>query len=197
MARTGAVGMIGILGWERFKGGSRVTFVCGGRALRSLRSYRDSVTGSIRLLSVLPSELPQAIERAQAESRDLRRSLKQTQDALATHEAARLVATAAVVGTTRVIVEALDGWDASGLKAMASAAIASESVVVALFSTTTPIAAVLARSKNVTVDLQGVFKQLVARFGGRGGGKPDLVQGGGFNSAPVDLVSAARELLST
>jgi len=30
--RTGAIGMIAIGGWEKFKGGSRVEFLCGGRA---------------------------------------------------------------------------------------------------------------------------------------------------------------------
>ncbi len=31
--RTGAIGMIAITGFERFKGGLRVEFVCGARAL--------------------------------------------------------------------------------------------------------------------------------------------------------------------
>lgn len=35
--RTGAVGVIAALSRERLRGGSRVTFVCGGRALRALR----------------------------------------------------------------------------------------------------------------------------------------------------------------
>ncbi len=77
VARTGEIGVIAVRGWERFKGGSRVEFVCGGRALRGLRELRDIVNSSVRLLSVLPAELPAAIERAQSESRDLR---KQSRD---------------------------------------------------------------------------------------------------------------------
>jgi alanyl-tRNA synthetase len=194
VARTGAIGLIGVVGWERFKGGTRVTFVCGGRALRSLRDYRDSVTGSIRLLSVLPKELPSAIERAQAEAKDLRRSVKQLQESLAGHEAARLVTAAVAVGAHRAVVQALDNWDAAGLKAIASAATGHAGILVALFSTAAPVVAVLARSKDVSVDLPTIFKQLVARFGGRGGGRPDLVQGGGFNAPVADVVAATRDL---
>ena len=43
---TGAIGMIAVLAGERLRGGSRVTFVCGARALRALRTYRDAVAAA-------------------------------------------------------------------------------------------------------------------------------------------------------
>ena len=43
---------------ERFRGGSRLTFVCGGRALRTLRGIATPSPGAVRVLSVLPHELP-------------------------------------------------------------------------------------------------------------------------------------------
>src|SRR5260221_4321494 len=54
VCRTGAIGMIAIAGVERFKGGLRVEFVCGERALRADRSLTDSVSTGSRLLSGLP-----------------------------------------------------------------------------------------------------------------------------------------------
>ena len=33
VARTGGIGIIAIASWERFKGGQRIEFLCGGRAL--------------------------------------------------------------------------------------------------------------------------------------------------------------------
>ncbi len=64
VARTGAIGVIAVAGAERFKGATRLEFLCGGRALAGYHALRDSVAGSVRLLSVLPAELPSAIERA-------------------------------------------------------------------------------------------------------------------------------------
>src|SRR4029453_8890740 len=45
VARTGGIGVIVVASWERFKGGHRVTFLCGGRALAGYRGFRDAVRG--------------------------------------------------------------------------------------------------------------------------------------------------------
>ncbi|MBI4263884.1 MAG: phosphoesterase [Acidobacteria bacterium] len=192
VSRTGAVGVVAVLGSERFRGGSRVSFVCGGRALRALRLYRDAVAGSVRALSVLPGELPAAVERTQAEGKELRKTLKRLQETLAGHEAARLVAEAAEVGGVRAVVAVLDGWDAAGLKAIAAAAaMRGRAAIVAL----TSASIVVARSTDVTLDANAVLRQLTDRFGGRGGGKPDLAQGGGLTGSVQEIAAAARELL--
>jgi len=196
VARTGAIGAIVVAGAEKFKGGTRITFACGGRALRVFRTLRESVAGSVRALSVLPQELPAAIERMQAEAKDLRRTIKRFQETLAGHEAARLAAAAPAIDGVRVVVEALDGWDANGLKAIASAITAGTRTAVALFSTTSPVAVVIARSADVAVDANVVLRALTGRFGGRGGGKPDLAQGGGLAGNTVEITQAARVFLS-
>ena len=194
VARTGAIGLIAVLGAERFRGGTRLTFVCGKRALDALRTYRDAVTRSVRSLSVLPAELPAAVERLQVEGRDLRRTIKGLQESLATHEAARLLSCASQAGSVRVAVEVLAGWDAAGLKAIASAVAAAGSAAVVLVSVSTPALVVIARSAGVAVDAGAVLKQLIERFGGRGGGKAELAQAG-LNGDPNDIAQAARTLL--
>ena len=107
----------------------RISFACGGRALRP----RDAAwTGGRQrsALSVLAGA-PAAIERVQAESKDLRRNIMKFQEVLAGHEAARLLSRWSGPfglddypgGATalHIVVEALDGWDGNGLKAIASA----------------------------------------------------------------------------
>ena len=197
VARTGAIGLIAVLGAEKFRGGMRVTFVCGGRALRALRTYRDAVAGSTRVLSVLPGEMPSAVERVQNEVRDLRKTIKGLHERLATHEAARVRATGADVAGVRVVVSVLDGWDVAGLKAIAADIVAGGRAAVALVSSSSPVLAVAARSPGVSMDANAVLKELIGRFGGRGGGKPDLAQGGGLTGAPEDVASAARALIES
>ena len=192
VARTGAVGAIAALAAERFRGGTRLTFVCGGRVVRHLRTYRDAIAGSIRTLSVLPAELPAAVERIQSDARDQRKTIKALQEQLATHEAARLVAAAAESAGVRVVVEVLDGWDAGGLKAIAAAAVARARACVVLVSKD---ALVVARAPGVSLDANAVLRQLTERFGGKGGGKPDLAQGGGLTGAPEEIASAARAII--
>jgi hypothetical protein len=70
----------------------RLTFVCGRRAVHALRGYRDAVAGSVRVLSVLPGELPSAIERIQVECKSLEKQLRDMRIELAGHEGRRLAA---------------------------------------------------------------------------------------------------------
>ena len=67
--RTGMVGVVAVSGWERFKGGSRVSFVCGRRALRNHGRLRDLAAASARLLSAAEADVPAGLERLQEELR--------------------------------------------------------------------------------------------------------------------------------
>lgn len=189
--RTGAIGVIAIGGWEKFKGGSRVEFLCGTRALQRFRLWRDALAAMQKHLSVPPIEMAASIERMQDDAKALQRTIRGFQEKLATHEAAALLAK----GST-TIVEALEGWDAQGLKGIAAAATAAQpNAVVVLFTTTTPTLVVVARGASANVDAGAVLKQLTAKFGGKGGGKPDLAQGGGLNASAAEMIAAARSIV--
>jgi alanyl-tRNA synthetase len=196
VSRTGAIGMIAVTQTERFRGGSRVTFACGSRALRVFRGYRDAVAGAVRVLSVLPHELPGAVERAQLASKDLRKTVSRLQGKLAGDEASRLLEDAALVGERRVVVQTLEGWDAAGLKAIASSLVAQSGVVAVLVSAGNPVAVVVARSQDVALDSSKGLRMLLDRFGGRGGGRPELAQGAGLVGTIEDILTAAREAVS-
>ncbi len=197
VARTGAVGLIAILGWEKFKGGTRVEFVCGGRALGRIREWRDVLSATSRVLSVLPGALAPAIERLQGENKTLGRTVRDLQEQLAVHKAAELVALAGPPQNGRIVVScALEGWDATGLKAIATAAAASPGVCVAVFSGKSPALVVIAGASGVGLDASAVLKSLVGRFGGKGGGKPEFAQGGGLEGRIEDIVGLARDLLA-
>jgi alanyl-tRNA synthetase len=197
VARTGAIGTIVVASSERFRGGTRVEFLCGVRAMRGYRTLRDAVSASVRLVSVLPAELPIGIERLQAEIKETRRELKELQGRLAGFEGASLAERAEDFGSLRGVVKAVDGWDQSGLKALAVAITARPGHVAALFSMSTPSAAVIARSPDSTLDCASVLKKLVERFGGKGGGRPELAQGGGLQGTPSEIVSFTRELVAS
>ena len=100
------------------------------------------------------------------------------------------------VSEPRVVVEALDGWDAAGLKAIASALAAQSRVVAALVSVGDPTAVVVARSQDVAIDAAKTLRTLLDRFGGRGGGRPDLAQGAGLRGRIEEILEVARQLLT-
>jgi alanyl-tRNA synthetase len=195
VARTGAIGNIAVASSERFRGGTRVEFLCGVRALKGYRALRDAMAASVRLVSVLPSELPGGIERLQLEAKDLKRQIKDLQSRLAVFEGAALADTAQKYGSVRGVVGAIEGADQGGLRMLATTITARSGHVAVLFSTPAPSAAVIARAADAPIDCAAVLKKLIERFGGKGGGRPDLAQGGGLQGAPDEFVAVARDLL--
>jgi alanyl-tRNA synthetase len=149
----------------------------------------------VRLVSVLPVELPAGIERLQADAKETNRQLKDLLTRLATFEGAALAARAERRGNIQVVIEALEGWDQNGLKAIASAIAARSGYAAVLFSVPQPSAVVIARAADGTIDSAAVLKKLIERFGGKGGGRPDLAQGGGLQGPAGDIITCVRELL--
>jgi alanyl-tRNA synthetase len=195
--RTGAIGVIAITGAERFKGGLRVEFVCGGRAVRTFRALKNSVSGSVRLLSVLPDELPSAIEKLQATGRSQQKSQEGLYERLAAHEAASLASSGEKIGTVNVVAAAVSGWDANGLKKLASSIAAKPATVAVLITTESPALIVVSRSQDLALDTGVLLKNLIDRFGGRGGGKGAMAQGGGLTGESRAILDAARAEIAT
>lgn len=194
VARTGGVGVITVRGWERFRGGQRVEFHCGGRALVAARQLRDIVGAAVRGLSVLPSDVPEAIGRLQAEAREQQRLVSNLRSDLAAYRAAAYVASAESTGGVALVRRCVDG-DATELKALASAITAGPGVLAALVSSGSPTLVVVARSKDVEVACDRVIKELVAAFGGRGGGRSELAQAGNLGASPDDILVRVRDML--
>ena len=196
VSRTGAIGIIAVRGWERFRGGSRLTFVCGRRALGALRALRDSADGAARQLTVHPDELPAAVERLLVERKETQRELRGYVERLARYQGEELAQGAERVGAVAIVVEALEGYDANALKVVGTRLVREPGRIAVLFSRARPALVIALRSGDVaSVDCGALVRELFARFGGKGGGRPDLAQGGGLEASPDALVAAARELV--
>jgi alanyl-tRNA synthetase len=154
------------------------------------------VSGSVRVLSVLPHELPAAIGRLHDEGRELRKMLARAQGRLAQFEGERLAHEAEPIGNMRLVAKVIEGWDAAGLKMLASAVAGQDDALAILVSAARPASVVIARGAGVPIDAGGLLQALATKFGGRGGGKADIAQGGGFDADAETIVSAARDLVS-
>ncbi len=193
---TGMVGMIAVTGAERFKGGTRVTFACGARALRSHTAFRDMVAAATRMLSVTPSALVSAIERLQQDLRGVTRTLKGLEDELAGYRAVALRETAETVGPYRVVLHEVAGpVNAAGLETLATAITRGPGQVAVLAGGRDPATMVVARSADVDLDAAAVVREAVAALGGRGGGRPDAAQAG-IQASPDVVLAFVRGALA-
>jgi alanyl-tRNA synthetase len=191
---TAEVGIVVITGTERHKGGTRVSFACGHRALDSIAQHQRVLD---RLVSVLSAPVAQLADMARKTRDDLvaleRRNRDLLQRALEgearrlLHEAQRGETTLAPGGPP-LIVAAYDGWPPADLRVLAQSLVAIAPCVALLGSRADKAHLVFAQSEGLPHDIPGLLKAAVESLGGRGGGRDNLAQGGGER---LDLLDAA------
>ncbi|MGD9100527.1 MAG: DHHA1 domain-containing protein, partial [Anaerolineae bacterium] len=131
-------------------------------------------------------ELDQAVERLEAQAKDLRLRLRGAERALSKYTAAELRASAPNVAGVRLIVHHMPEHPQKNMRELARQLV-SEPGVVALLGAGNkgqPAAGkaqfCFARSPDVEVNLVPLVRGATEMLGGRGGGgKPDFAQGGG------------------
>jgi alanyl-tRNA synthetase len=196
---TGEVGSIVIRGWERYKGGVRVEFLCGWRALRDYRWSRSLLRDVTGRLTTGEDELVAAVIRLQKSARDLERDLDAARRALLDVEAGRLIADAEATragpeGQAPLIIAAVfEGRPIEDLRALARA-VTARGRCVAILATEPDRRLVIARSADVALDAGAVVRTALAPFGGRGGGRSEAGEGAAAgapsSSAIVEAVQA-------
>ena len=201
VALTGEIGLIKITGLSKAGNATRIEFLCGGRARRDYQRKNAIVSQLAADFSVGQGELDQAVARLKAEHQELRRSLNAARAQLLDHEAVELAAAAETRNRLRLVRRAWPDRDPSELRGLAER-LAKQPGMVALLGTAGSKAhLVLARAADVNKDMAALLKSALAVLGpARGGGSPQLAQGGGV-SAEVEgveraLRGAENELLS-
>ena len=196
--RTGEVGVIAVRSWERAKGMTRLEFVAGGRALADYRLANETARSVAALFSAGRDEAPAAVARLFEEHKELMRRARALEEIAARAEAAELLAaTGADAHGTRLIARTFEGRDADSLKRLALALIAQPNTVALLGARDGADARlVFARSTDAPGDMNALLRAACQLLEGRGGGRPDMAQGGGRNADKLAeaIETAARSL---
>lgn len=174
--RTGEVGMIAVRSWARAKGLTRIEFVAGTRALADYRKANKSALGIAAMFSTGRDDAPQLAAQMVEENKELHRRIRMFEEEAAAVEAERLLATARDGIVTRVF----DGRDAESLKKLAQALISNAGTIALLASRDKDTARlVFARSADAPGDMSALMREACTMLDGRGGGRPEMAQGGG------------------
>jgi alanyl-tRNA synthetase len=183
--RTGEIGMVALLGHERYKGGTRVEVVCGWRAFGSLRSDHETLRRLARLCTAHPVELPQLTERLLQEKAALGKEVARLENQILELEAEELLNHADKLGETLIVRRLFVGRRIETIKVLAQK-LARRPGVIALLAAADPSPqVVLARGSDAPGDCNATVRNVAARCGGRGGGRPELAQAGGIPAEAV------------
>lgn len=194
VARSGEIGLIKLVRADKRGDKTRIEFRCGGRALDDYRLKNAVINGLTADLTVGIEELRAAVARLQDGLREAQRSMKTANARLLEVDAAELLVGAKVNSVGRIVACVLPGRDASELRHLAGV-LTKGNGVIALLAAPGPERAnlVFARSGDLPDDMNALLKStLVALNGGKGGGQPNLAQGGAMASE-VELQSALEQ----
>jgi alanyl-tRNA synthetase len=203
VGRTGEIGMIKVLSEASIGSGvRRVEALVGLDAFRHLSKEHLLVSTLADQLKSRPEDLPDRInalvERLRTAERDLE---KVRADAVLSSAAALAAGAEDIDGVALVAVAAPDGVAGNDLRALASdvrGRLGSRPGVVALFSgdgdKVSFVVATTAGARDRGLAAGGLIPAFAPAVGGRGGGKPDLAQGGGTN--PTGIPAAVTALRS-
>jgi alanyl-tRNA synthetase len=192
---TGQIGSVLLRKMEKVRQGWRVEFVCGRRAVAAARRDYVVLAESAGLLSSGMGELPQQIRKLQDESRAGRKDRGQLLEELADVFAARLLDETPETDGRKVIIRMFADRDLAFVKLLAQRLTRQSPAAVALLASTLadPVL-VFAQSADQPFDMGALMKEILAQFGGRGGGSKDMAQGG---PSRVEGMEAALAMLLT
>lgn len=170
VASTGEIGLIKILSCERHRGGCRMEMVCGKRALMDYRKKQRSVEGVSVALSARPDEICQAVLRQKEQQGRLREQLNRMQ---AVYLGGKLKGILPETEGFCIFEEELD-------------MIAARNFVNGAMERCGGVCGAFVGSEergwhyilgSRTMDLRSFCAGLNRIFEGRGGGRPEMVQG--------------------
>jgi len=180
VSRTGEIGIIKITQTERYKGGFRVTFLCGKRAIKDYQQLHKIVKKTSANLSIHSDDLPNTIKRLIAEANDNLQAYKHAKKELLTLEAGQMWKDAEVRNGLCRITAHYENRPFSDLKIIAAILREKPSTLIFLAtSVDSKLNLLCARSQDLTdINSNTILKNAVIRLGGKGGGTPEMAQGG-------------------
>ncbi|MFC2165178.1 DHHA1 domain-containing protein [Acidobacteriota bacterium] len=177
--KTGEIGLIKIIKWDRIRGNLRFEFVCGQRALSDY-SLRNRILREVAIrFTVGEGNVMTSIDRLFAEHKDLKKKYRKLQDDLIRYEALEIIQKA----DTKIIVQTYTDKSPDQLRNLSLNIIRSGEYVT-LFGTKLEgrVHLILACSESLGIDMRELIPLVSPLIEGKGGGRSTLIELAGTKS---------------
>jgi alanyl-tRNA synthetase len=199
--RTGDIGLCKIVYEGSISAGvRRIEAVTGEGALRQYQETSEAVRRVANLMHASEPELIEQVEKLLAAERAYTKQVEQLKEKVAQSAVGALDGQARTVNGSRVLAARLDGMDRQQMRSLADSLRNKwKSAVVVLASAEEGgVSIVSAVTKDLTAKVHaGKLVGTVAQaVGGKGGGRPDMAEGGGKDAGALDaaLENVYREV---
>ncbi|SCX95686.1 alanyl-tRNA synthetase [Alkaliphilus peptidifermentans DSM 18978] len=191
-SRTGEVGIIKIRKWEKMRGNVRVEFVCGLRAVMDSWGKYQQFNSITNLLSVGDTEAFEAVEKIHADNKRMNKQLNQLKKSLLEYQIKDYYSSADKIKDYSLVVKVFDNVDMKYLQQVASLLNQYPKTIALLAARNDKAQVVFTRSKELKIDINQLFKEVISLIDGKGGGSEVTAQGGGSNISNLEgLMDAA------
>ncbi len=194
-SNTGEVGLIKILRWEKVRDTSRVEFVCGSLAEADYFWKSRALTELAQAFTTKDSQVPGIVRDLNEAGKALRREVARLRARLAAYEISDLETQAETVSGVRIVRAILEDRSPSELRELAARLTQKGSTVALLGSRGESVHFVFSRSPDVVADMRQVIGVAASAVEGKGGGRPEVCEGGGKN--PGRAEEAIKEAVDT
>jgi alanyl-tRNA synthetase len=201
VGRTGDIGLCKIVYEGSISSGvRRIEAITGEGALHQFQEATGALRRVAEIVHAAEPELADHVAKLLANERALEHQLKQLKEKLAQSAAGALETQARTLNGARVLAAHLDGMDRQQMRSLADSLRNKwkSAVVVLVSGEEGNVSIVAAVTKDLTAKVQaGKLVGAVAQaVGGKGGGRPDMAEGGGKDATAIDaaLENVYREL---
>lgn len=167
--QTGEVGLIKFIKAEKYKGGTRVTLICGSRALLDYRDRLKNIATISQILSAKPTDVRPAVEKIAQELMLAKKRIAALKQKIWEQQADQ----AGKIGETAIVFT--EDLSTDDLRQFCQ--ILTSRVKLALVLSPSGESACQYAISTADGDIRPLAADLNQRFNGRGGGKPNFCQG--------------------
>lgn len=195
--RTGEVGPILILQWEKHKGHIRLEFTVGKRTVERIHSKHALLRQVSRLLQTNEAGLQEAVLRLQAEQSAIANELLQVKEELLSYESVELLRKAEPLPDRMFITQLYEERPLPELQKLAQLITnQATNAIVLLLTGGTKQQFVCACGKEAHIEMNTWVKRILPRVEGKGGGNILIAQGGAASTYSLEQIHTyAREEL--
>ncbi|MFV8817776.1 alanine--tRNA ligase [Haliea sp. E17] len=189
-ARTGDIGLIRIVSESGIASGvRRIEAVTGAGALALVDAAEEKLAAVCEVVKATQDNVADKVAALRAESRELEKEIARLKQKLASGAGSDLTAGAVEVAGIKVLAANVDGADAKSLRDTLDQVKNKLGSGVILLSAVNDDKVALAAgvTKDLTdkVKAGDLMREFAQRLGGKGGGRPDMAQGGGTDVAAL------------
>ncbi|MGD6891095.1 alanyl-tRNA editing protein [Bacillus mobilis] len=179
--RTGEVGAIQVLGWERNKGGIRLTFIAGWRTLKLMGQQQQIIKDVSQQLNSSENDIPAKVAQLLTSQKENEKAIQTMNEKLLYAEANELLQQPSEIHAGILISKVFTNRSMQEIAKLSAIITEQQEHAITYFviENEDKLQCILACGKTVTLDMNALLKDALPAIEGKGGGNKKSARGGG------------------